>query len=104
MPWVTVTTRRPHTFVPPEAGALATRFRKTAEKLRGDGSELQSVSGAFEGTWRGLSHDRFVLDFGPRPGQLDSAAQWLEMAAGQLERTEVTVWGTAEQVVWVAET
>ena len=103
MPWLNITARRPRTFVPPEAGELAARFRKTAEKLRGNGSDLRRVSGAFDGTWQGRSRERFMLDFGSRPGQLESVAQWLEMAAGQLERTEVTVWETEEQVVWVVE-
>ncbi len=104
MPWMTMSARRPHTFVPPEAGELAARFRKTAERLRGAGSDLRSVSSAFEGTWQGRSHERFVLDFGHRPGQMESAAEWLEMAARELERTEVTVWETEEQELWVPET
>jgi len=104
MPWVTTTVRRARTFVPPEAGALAARFRKAARQLRGGGSDLRGVSGELGGSWAGGSRERFMLDFGSRPGQLESVAQWLEMAAGQLERTEVTVWETEGQVVWVAET
>jgi uncharacterized protein YukE len=101
MAWQTVVARRARTFVPPEAGALAVRFRTTAEKLRGGGFELRDVSRALGESWEGRSRERFMLDFGPRPGQLESVAQWLEQAARQLEATEVTVWETVEQVVWV---
>jgi hypothetical protein len=45
-----------------------------------------------------------MLDFGSRPGQLESAAEWAEVVARQLERTEVTVWETVEQEMWVPET
>ena len=45
-----------------------------------------------------------MLDFGSRSGQLESAAEWAEVVARQLERTEVTVWETEEQQVWVSET
>jgi uncharacterized protein YukE len=102
MPWQTVTVQRPRTFVPPEAVALAARFRRAAEKLRGNGSELRDVSLGLDESWAGRSHDRFMLDFGPRPGQLKSVAQWLEAAARRLEATEVTVWEPVEQLVWVA--
>ena len=104
MPWVTTIIRRARTFVPPEAGALAARFRKAARQLREGGSDLRGVSGELGGSWVGRSRERFMLDFGSRPGQLESAAEWAEVVARQLERTEVTVWETEEQKVWVPET
>jgi len=103
MPWMTITTRRPRTFVPPEAGWLAAYFRKTAEKFRGIGSDLRRVPTVLDETWDGVSRDRFMLDFEPRPGRMEAVALWLEFAARQIAATEVTVWETVEQQVWAAD-
>ncbi len=104
MPWMTVIARRPRTFVPPEAVALGDHFRKAAKQLRAGGSDFRGVSTELAGSWAGLSRERFMLDFGSRPGRLESAAEWAETMAGQLERIEVTVWETEENQVWVPET
>jgi uncharacterized protein YukE len=101
MPWTTVTVRVAHTFVPPEATSLAARFRKAAGEIRGGGTDLRGIWDGLDQTWDGVSNDRFNLEFGPRPGQVGGLAEWLEAAAGDLERTEVTVWETEEQLVWV---
>jgi uncharacterized protein YukE len=101
MPWETISVRVAHTFVPPEAIALASRFRKVAGEFHGDSGDLRSIWDSLDQTWDGVSNDRFRLEFGPRPGQLEAIAEWLEAAAGDLEGTEVTVWETEERLVWV---
>ncbi|OFV84398.1 MAG: hypothetical protein A2W26_10415 [Acidobacteria bacterium RBG_16_64_8] len=101
MPWTTITVRVSRTFVPPEASALAAQLRRTAGEIRRESGDLRSTWDGLDQTWDGVSNDRFNLEFGPRPGQVDGLAEWLEAAAGDLERTEVTIWETEERVVWV---
>lgn len=101
MPWTTITVRVARTFVPPEASELAAEFRRTAGEFRGESGDLRGIWDGLDQTWDGVSNDRFNLEFGPRPGQLNALAEWLEAAAGDLERTEVTIWETEERLVWV---
>lgn len=103
MPYVEQEVRRSRTFVPPEAQAIAARWRAIATELRTTASSLRALLSTLEGSWEGNAEQRFMAECGQLPGNLDNCAGLLELVASRAQSMTVTEWYTAVERVWVAE-
>lgn len=81
----------PVTIVPPEAHAIAESFRKEANRVRELASQSRKIKGTLDGSWQGISKNKFSIDFDPKISQLDNYANSLEEKARQIENIHVTV-------------
>ena len=79
-----------YTFVPPEAHHIANDFRAQARQVRDAAQKLRSSGGTLNNSWEGRSHDLFMGQFNPQPGNLESYASWLDNRASYIETIRVT--------------
>lgn len=83
-----VQVRKERWFVPPEAHTIAAQFRTQAGVIRDQATALRKAKSTLDSSWEGNSKNKFMAEFDPMPGNLDSYAAWLEQAANKIERTQ----------------
>jgi len=88
--------RVPKSIHPPEAKEIAASFRRSASEVRNLAVQVQAIGNQLNATWEGKSKVRFMGDFSPEPGNLNSYADYLENCARKIESIEVIIWEEKE--------
>ena len=81
-----------HWFIPDEASTIASQFRSQARVIREQATALRKTKTTLDTSWEGNSKNKFMYEFDPMPGKLDSYSTWLENAATKIETTQAMVY------------
>jgi uncharacterized protein YukE len=103
MPYVKISVPYLHTFVPPEAPAIAAQLRAIAGPVRALAQELRAIDGTLDASWEGNSKNRFSEAYRPTINRVEDLAASIEHAAGRIGSMTVSIWETRTERVWEPE-
>lgn len=100
MPYIPESVTVKRTFVPPEAGRIAARWRGIAKEIREIALNLRSIGDSLNTTWEGTSQERFMAEYSSLPGNVEGCADLLDSLASQVASTTVTEEVEVTRWVW----
>lgn len=81
----------PKTFVPKEAGVIASRYAKVARELREIADEMSHLMGSLEESWEGNAKQNYFQQYGSEPGNLRAAADFCDQCGNKIRSMSVTM-------------
>ena len=103
MAYKQVLMRRARIITPPEAHDIAGQLRSLARETHDLGREAGSLLQRLNAGWQGRSRERFFRTYAALPSRVGGAGSLADRLAGKVESTTVTVWETASETIWQAD-
>jgi len=103
MSYKQVLMRRARVITPPEAVDIAMQLRSLAQESYALGREAGALLQRLNAGWQGRSRERFFRTYASLPSRAGGAGSLADRLAGKVESTTVTVWETASETIWQAD-
>lgn len=80
----------PRTFVPKEAGSIASRYTKVARELREIADQMSHLMNSLEESWEGNAKQKYFGEYGAEPSNLRAVADFCDQCGSKIRSMSVT--------------